>query len=189
MSDSASSAPFARASAAATTSTIQPACDCGATYGFLLLRTWLGMRAIIAGIEKFAGVRSKQVPLLDADGQPDISGATVEVKEKFYAFSNYQALPDALRDKLAEEPFMPAWMTTPFYAVLGWLLIALGVTLLLGLWTRLSLFAMGLLYTGLTLGLILMKQDAGIAWLAIHVGLVAYALHLSKYNRFALTRS
>jgi thiosulfate dehydrogenase [quinone] large subunit len=116
-------------------------------------------------------------------------GATVEVQEKFYALANYQAVPDALRDKLAAEPLMPGFLTAPFYAVLGWLLIALGITLLLGLWTRLSLFAMGLLYTGLTLGLVILKQDAGVSWLAIHIGLVGYALHLSKFNRFALTRS
>jgi len=162
--------------------------DCGETYGFLLLRLWLGLRALVAGIEKFGDTRLKQIPLLDASGEPDISGANVEVQEKFYAFSNYQAVPDALRDKLALEPLMPAWMTTPFYALLGWLLIALGLALLLGLWTRLSLLAMGVLYTGLTVGLILLKQDAGISWLAIHIGLVAYALRLSKFNRFSLTR-
>ncbi|MBC8011324.1 MAG: hypothetical protein H7067_14650, partial [Burkholderiales bacterium] len=111
-----------------------PSADTGATYAFLTLRLWLGLRALIAGIEKFGDTRSKQIPLLDATGEPDISGATVEVQEKFYAFSNYHAVPDALRDKLALEPLMPSWMTTPFYAVLGGLLIALGLTLLLGLW-------------------------------------------------------
>jgi thiosulfate dehydrogenase [quinone] large subunit len=48
---------------------------------------------------------------------------------------------------------------------------------------------MGLLYVSLTVGLILIKQDSGIAWLAIHIGLIAYALTLTKYNRFAITRS
>jgi thiosulfate dehydrogenase [quinone] large subunit len=57
------------------------------------------------------------------------------------------------------------------------------------LWTRASLFAMGLLYVALTVGLIFLKQDAGVAWLALHVGLIAFALSLAKYNRFALTRS
>ena len=165
------------------------AVDPGATAAFLVLRLWLGFRALFAGVEKFADVRTKQVPLLDATGEPDISGATVEVQEKFYALSNYQAVPDALREKLALEPLLPSWLATPFYAALGWALVALGVTLLLGLWTRLSLLAMGLVYTALTVGLILLKQDAGVAWLALHVGLVAYALQLSKHNRFAITRA
>jgi thiosulfate dehydrogenase [quinone] large subunit len=169
--------------------TYPPGADKGATYAFLVLRLWLGFRALFAGIEKFADVRNKQIPLLDATGEPDISGATVQVQEKFYAFANYQAVPDALREKLALEPLLPAWLAAPFYATLGWLLVAFGLTLLLGLWTRVSLLAMGLLYTALSLGLILLKQDAGIAWLALHIGLVAYALQLSKFNRFAITRS
>jgi thiosulfate dehydrogenase [quinone] large subunit len=168
---------------------VSPAADSGPTLAFLSLRLWLGARALFAGIEKFGDVRSRQVPLLDADGQPDISGATVEVQEKFYALSNYHAVPDALRDKLATEPLLPGFLTTPFYAVLGWLLIAVGLTLILGLWTRASLFVMGIIYTALTVGLILLKQDAGISWLALHVGLVAYALHLARFNRFAITRS
>lgn len=163
--------------------------DSGSTYAFLVLRVWLGLRALVTGVEKFADTRITQQPLLGLDGQPDPSGAMVEVEQKFYALSSYHALPEALRDKLALEPLMPAWITTPFYAVLGWLLIGLGVTLLLGLFTRLTLLAMGLLYAGLTIGLILLKQDAGVAWLAIHVALVAYALQLAKHNRFALTRS
>lgn len=163
--------------------------DPGATAAFLVLRVWLGVRAVFAGIEKFADIRTKQMPLLDADGQPDISGATVEVQEKFYALANYQAVPEALREKLALEPLLPAWLATPFYAALGWTLVAVGLALLLGLWTRLSLLVMGLLYAALTVGIILLKQDAGIAWLAIHVGLVAYALQLSKFNRFALACS
>jgi thiosulfate dehydrogenase [quinone] large subunit len=48
---------------------------------------------------------------------------------------------------------------------------------------------MGLLYVSLTVGLILIKQDGGVSWLAIHVALIAIALSLTKYNRFALTRT
>ncbi len=66
------------------------------------------------------------------------------------------------------------------------MLIATGIMLLLGLGTRLSLFLQGLIYIGLTVGLILIKQDDGISWLGIHVALVALALVLAKYNRFAI---
>jgi thiosulfate dehydrogenase [quinone] large subunit len=163
--------------------------DCGPTYGFLVLRAWLGLRALVTGIEKFADVRTVQEPLLDAAGNPDSSGAIVEVQHKFYSLGSYHAIPDSLRDKFAQEPLLPAFLTTPFYAVLGWALIALGLTVLLGLWTRVSLLLMGLVYVALTVGLILIKQDGGVSWLAIHVALIAFALTLAKHNRFALTRS
>jgi len=58
----------------------------------------------------------------------------------------------------------------------------------LGLATRFSLFAMGLVYTSLTFGLILIKQDAGVAWLGIHIIMIVLALALAKYNRFAILK-
>jgi len=60
--------------------------------------------------------------------------------------------------------------------------------LLLGLWTRLSLVLMAVLYTLLMVGLLLIHQEDGVAWLGIHLGLVAFALTLARHNRFALTR-
>lgn len=156
---------------------------------FLVLRLWLGTRAVVTGIEKFAGYNTVQKPLLDpATGLEDPSGVMIEVKEKFYAITNYAAIPQSMQDKFAAEPLLPAFATTPFYAVLGWVLILLGIMLILGIGTRISLFLQGLLYTGLTVGLILIKQDDGIAWLGIHVALIALALVLAKHNRFSLLK-
>jgi thiosulfate dehydrogenase [quinone] large subunit len=118
----------------------------------------------------------------------DPSGAMVEVKQKFYALTNYSGIPQTLKDKFSTEPLLPHATTTPFYALLGWALIILGLMLLIGVGTRLSLFLQGLLYTALTAGLILIKQEDGVAWLGVHVGLVALALVLVKYNRFTLLR-
>ena len=73
-----------------------------------------------------------------------------------------------------------------FDVLLGPVLILSGLTLLLGIATRISLFVQGLLYCFLTVGLILLKQDGGIAWLAIHVLLVVVALLSVKNNRFQL---
>jgi thiosulfate dehydrogenase [quinone] large subunit len=159
------------------------------TLAFLVLRGWLAVRAITTGLEKFAGYKTIQKPLLDpVTKMEDPSGVMIEVKEKYYALTNYAGVPQSLQDKFALEPMLPHAVTTPFYAVLGWVLIALGVMLLLGVGTRLSLFLQGLLYIGLTAGLILIKQDDGVAWLGIHVGLVALALVLAKHNRFSILK-
>jgi thiosulfate dehydrogenase [quinone] large subunit len=58
--------------------------------------------------------------------------------------------------------------------------------LLIGLGTRLSLVAQGLLFIALTVGLVLINQDDGVAWLGIHIGLVAAAFLLVQHNRFAV---
>lgn len=158
----------------------------GPSLGLLSLRIWLGLRALVTGVEKFAGRQIVEKPLLDEFGEPDISGAVVEVPEKVYGFAHYHGVPETLMKQLQAEPLIPGFSLTLFDYALGPLLILLGITTLLGLFTRISLFAMGLIYSGLTIGLILLKQDGGIAWLGIHLGLIALALVFADRNRFFL---
>lgn len=159
--------------------------DFGSTLAFLLLRLWLAMRAIVSGIEKYAGSKASEVAV-NIDGSPNDYGLTEDTTDKVYGLSHYHGVPAALYEKLHDEMLIPGFALGIFDKVLGPLLILLGITLLLGVATRISLFAMGLLYTSLTLGLILLKQDAGVAWLAIHIVLIAMALFQSRHNRFAL---
>jgi thiosulfate dehydrogenase [quinone] large subunit len=167
--------------------------DCGleayaSSCAFLLLRLWLGLRAVITGVEKFAGKISEQKPLLDEFGQPDINGAMVAVDHKVYALKHYQGIPTALQAKFAAEPLLPAFLLKPYGAALGYALIIAGVLLLLGIATRTSLLVHGLIYLSLSFGLILINESAGVAWLAIHLLLVVAALGLASNNRFALTK-
>jgi thiosulfate dehydrogenase [quinone] large subunit len=164
-------------------------CHCEYTLAFLVLRLWLGLRALLAGIEKYASYKTIQKPLIDpTTGMEDPSGAMVEVKMKFYAATNYSGIPVTLKDKFANEPLLPHFALHPFDVLLGPLLIATGAMLLLGLGTRLSLFLQGIIYTFLMVGLLLIGQQDGIAWLGIHAGLVALALMLAKHNRLSLLR-
>jgi len=147
------------------------------TLAFWLLRIWLAVRAIFTGLEKYAA--NVSVPQV-------VDGFELNVEKKVYGLSHYQGVPDALSEKFAEEPLLPGFFLAPYEFLLGPLLMILGITLLIGVATRFTLFAMGLLYTSLTFGLILLKQDAGIAWLATHVIMIALALFLAKHNRYAV---
>ena len=159
------------------------------TLAFLVLRLWLAVRSIVTGIEKFGAYKTIQKPLVDpVTGMEDPSGAMVDVKVKFYAFANYSGIPSSLKDKFGNEPFLPHPLLVAFDRLLGPALILTGVMLLLGLGTRLSLFAQGLIYVALTIGLILIHQDDGISWLGIHIALVAIALVLARHNRFAILK-
>ena len=177
MSDSASSSPAGRDYEAY-----------AGTCAFLLLRLWLGLRAVTAGLEKFAGKVSEQTPLLDEFGQPDINGAVVAVERKVYGLKYYQGIPAALQSKFAAEPLLPAFLLKPYAASLGWILIASGLLLLAGVTTRTMLFVHGLIYISLSFGLILINESGGVAWLAAHMILVVAALMLARHNRFALSR-
>jgi thiosulfate dehydrogenase (quinone) large subunit len=163
--------------------------DWGQSLAFLLLRGWLALRAILTGIEKYSAFQTVQKPLIDATtGMEDPSGVMVDVKVKYYAMTNYAGIPASLKDKFANEPLLPKATLALFGNCLGPVLIVTGVMLLIGLGTRLSLFLQGLIYIMLTAGLILIKQDDGVAWLGIHIALVAFALGLAKHNKFAILK-
>jgi thiosulfate dehydrogenase (quinone) large subunit len=159
------------------------------TFAFLALRLWLGVRALFVGIEKFGSYRSVAMPLIDpSTGQPDASGVMVNVNIKSYALANYAGIPAALRDKFSHEPLLPKFALVAFDKMLGPAFILTGIMLLIGLGTRLSLLVQGLLFIALTVGLVLIDQNDGVAYLGIHIGLVAGAFLLAEHNRFAVLK-
>jgi len=157
----------------------------GATFAALILRLWLGMRSLLTGIEKFSGKEIESIPTL-INGEPDPNGLETTVVKKFYSLGNYQGVPDPLYQSFKQEPLIMEWMLDSYNCILGPALILLGLGLLLGLATRISLLGMGLLYTSLTLGLILLNQSSGIAWLATHIILVVLMLLVAQHNRLEL---
>jgi thiosulfate dehydrogenase [quinone] large subunit len=162
-------------------------CCCGSTLGFLTLRLWLGVRSLMTGIEKYAGTKASDA-VIDVDGAPSTHGLTSTESVKVYGLEHYHGVPESMKAQFEAEPMIPGFALNLYTAALGPVLIILGVTLLLGIFTRVSLFLMGLLYISLTVGLILLKQDAGIAWLGIHIIMIAYALNHANDNRCALMK-
>ena len=162
------------------------ATDMGAVFAMLLMRVWLAVRALVTGIEKFAG-RSTGTAEILVDGEPNVYGLTDAVSEKIYGLSHYHGVPKSMYDKFLAEPLIPESMLKLYDLVLGPLLLVTGLMLLFGIATRVSLLAMGLLYTSLTVGLILLNQDGGIAWLAAHMILIVLMLLNARHNRFEVT--
>jgi thiosulfate dehydrogenase [quinone] large subunit len=159
------------------------------TFAFWALRLWLGVRALFVGIQKYAAYKSVAIPLIDpATGQPDASGVMVNVSVKSYALANYAGIPVGLRDKFAHDPLFPKLALTLFDRALGPVFILTGLMLIVGLGTRLSLLVQGLLFIALTVGLVLIDSNDGVAYLGIHIGLVAAAFLLVQHNRFAVLK-
>jgi len=159
------------------------------TFAFWSLRLWLGVRALFVGIQKFAAYKSVAMPLIDpSTGQPDASGVMVNVSVKSYALANYAGIPVALRDKFAHDPMFPKFALTLFDHMLGPAFILTGLMLIVGLGTRVSLLVQGLLFIALTVGLVLIDSNDGVAYLGIHIGLVAGAFMLVQHNRFAVLK-
>jgi thiosulfate dehydrogenase [quinone] large subunit len=159
------------------------------TFAVWALRLWLGARALFVGIQKYAVYKSVAQPLIDpSTGQPDASGVMVNVSVKSYAWANYAGVPVGLRDKFAHDPMFPKFALTLFDKMLGPAFILTGIMLIIGLGTRLSLVIQGLLFIALTVGLVLIDANDGVAYLGIHIGLVAAAFLLAQYNRFVVLK-
>lgn len=132
-----------------------------ASAAFWLLRLFIGLRTLFAGIEKF-----------------ELGGT--------YGFSNYYTTMSKMAAGITANSFLPLWSTKLFAVPLGYVLIVLGIALLLGLKTRLALIATGLVYVGLGFGLMAVQSSDGVAWIGVYVGMIAGALLLLRHNRFAL---
>jgi len=149
--------------------------------GSVLLRVWLGVRTLQSGIEKFATTTLAERPQM-ADGEP--TGLVETVSVKAYQLSAYKGIPDALKNVFADQPMIPGFMLPIYNAVLGPALLILGLTVLLGIASRVSLLLMGLLYVSLTWGLVIWGEpgNAGVAYLGIHIVLIVMALQLTRHD-------
>ena len=156
-------------------------------FASLLLRLWLGVRALQTGIEKYAGSTMSDQPV-KVDGEVYDADMTTATSMKAYALDNYSGVPESLKSAFAKEPLMMDWALKIYDAILGPALIILGITIILGLASRVSLLLLGLLYISLTWGLILIKQDAGVAWLGVHMIMIVLALFWADNNRLCILK-
>lgn len=157
-------------------------------YGSLLARLWLGVRALQTGIEKFAKTVQVDGQAVQVDGAANAEGLTTVTSAKVYSLEHYHGVPEVLMKKFEAEPMMLKFALPLYDKLLGAALLTLGVTILLGIAYRCSLFALGLLYISLTWGLILIKEDGGVAWLGTHMILIIAALALAQHNRLAIMK-
>jgi len=134
---------------------------CDQTAAFLVLRVFLGLRTLVAGIEKFEANKS-------------------------FSFSNYTENMTRMATGISNYSLIPLWAAKAFALSLGFLLVGLGAAILLGIKSRISLFFGGLLYTGLSFVLMAVHEGEGVAWIAVQVMMFAFALTLARHDRIAL---
>ena len=128
--------------------------DCCANqcWSFLGLRLFLAIRWLFAGLDKF-----------------ELNGT--------YSFANYYINMDRMATGIAESSILPLWSTKIFALPSGYLMLLLGLTILLGIKMRISLIVSLFLYLGLTVGMMAVNENSGIAWLAIHLIISVMALN------------
>ena len=134
---------------------------CDYTAAFLLLRLFLGLRTLLAGLEKFEANKS-------------------------FSFSNYTENMNRIATGISNYSLIPLWAAQGFALSLGFLLVGFGAAILLGIKTRAALFLGGLVYVGLAFGLMAVQEGDGVAWIGMQVLMFAVALTLVRHNRLAL---
>jgi thiosulfate dehydrogenase [quinone] large subunit len=131
------------------------------TAAFLILRLFLGLRTLMAGLEKFEANKS-------------------------YSTANYSENMTRMATGISNNSTIPLWAAKAFALPLGYILTILGLALLLGIKSRATLFVTGLVYVGLSFGLMAVQEGEGVAWLAVQVLMFAVALVFVRHNRFTL---
>jgi thiosulfate dehydrogenase [quinone] large subunit len=133
------------------------------TAAFLLLRLFLGIRTLMAGIEKFEANKS-------------------------FSLANYSENMGRMATGISNNSIIPLWAAKTFAMPLGFALTILGLAIILGVKSRAMLFLTGLVYTGLGFGLMAVQEGEGVAWIGMQVLMFAVALTLVRHERFALLR-
>ena len=128
------------------------------TCAFFLLRLFLGLRTLAAGVEKFEANKS-------------------------FSLSNYMENMNRMATAISNFSIIPLWAAKSFALSLGFILTLVGLAILLGIKSRISLFLGGLVYVGLGFGLMAVQEGEGVAWIGMQVLMFAVALVLVRHNR------
>lgn len=132
-------------------------------WAFLALRLFLAIRWFFAGLDKFGSVGN-------------------------YSFSNYYAKVSGMAGGIAENSIIPLWAAKCFAIPMGYIMLLLSLTILLGVKMRISLIVSLLLYVGLSVGLMAVDEQHGIAWLGIHVILSIMALKMVGHAKWVVLK-
>jgi len=131
----------------------------------LLLRLWIGMRLVMAGLDKFRA----------GEG----TGTTFSV-------ANYEAKTERIAQLTWEKGFLPEELCRLYAQPLGYLLIAAGIWAVIGLFSRLGLLFAGFMFLSLGLGLATLPDDTEVVLIGVQVLICAAALGTNAHNKISL---
>lgn len=157
-----------------------------ATWGFLVLRLWIGLRMFFAGAQKFYAKPDGATEFSFNWSHYKLTAEKISASISDYAF--FPLNPKTFLEKVFHmQNVSPALNFEPgigFAYALPWLLLVFGVFLIFGILPRVSLVVAGVVFTMLSIGLMALGDNDGIAYLGIHVGLVSMAILLVRHARF-----
>lgn len=140
-------------------------CRCEIAYANLLLRLWIGLRLVMAGLDKFrAG----------------------EGENATFSFENYYAKVGRIAQLTWEKGFLPEWMCKAYAMPVGYLLLLAGLWAVVGIFSRIGLFFAGLVFLSLGFGLATLPDDTEVLFIGVHILIVAAALYTTPHAKFSV---
>ena len=144
-----------------------PKCTLDWAFAHLILRLWVGLRLLMAGLDKMREKGGEH-----GFGFQFIEKSMAPIVENMAKNANPLLLPD--------------WAIKPYAIVLPWALLIFGLTCLLGICTRYSLLLGGLTLVSLSFGLMALPDDDQAVYRGIEVALTALALMTASANKFSV---
>jgi uncharacterized membrane protein YphA (DoxX/SURF4 family) len=138
----------------------------GEAWACFFLRMWIGMRLMFAGLTKFLTENDDGKWKFDTEKPEVIMGSITETMKANTA--------------------IPEVMLGQYATVLPWALLIVGAAVMLGLFTRVSLFLAGGLVLSLSFGLMLLPDDTAAVERGVEIIVVALALLTVKHNTGAV---
>jgi len=147
----------------------------------LLLRLWIGLRLVGAGIDKWRAGSCWGFKGVGPDGaEIDIARGVT------FSADNYDKKLGAIAKLTFDKGFLPKPLCDLYAKPLGYILVGVGAWVIIGLLSELSLFAAGLVFLSLGVGLATLPDDTEVVLIGIQILIVAAALATSKHKNFSL---
>ena len=134
----------------------------GEAWACFFLRMWIGMRLMFAGLTKFLNKNEEEGWDFDQEKAERVMGSITETMKANTA--------------------IPEVMLGPYATFLPWALLIVGAAVMLGIFTRFSLFLAGGLVLSLSFGLMLLPDDTAAVERGVELIVVALALLTVKHN-------
>lgn len=138
----------------------------GEAWACFLLRMWIGMRLMFAGLTKFLKKNE------EGTFEFNTENAAATMENITGPMKNFTAIPE--------------WAIDQFATVLPWALLIIGCWLIVGLFSRIALFAAGGLILSLSMGLMMLPDDVAAVQRGVEILVIALALITVKHNILAV---
>jgi thiol:disulfide interchange protein len=105
-----------------------------------------------------------------------------------FNMQNYHDKSDQIATLMASNSFLPKWMCEQFANSIGYVLLAVGAWVAIGLLTELGLCAAGLLLLSLGFGLSALPDDTEVVYIGASILIVAASLMTAHAKTFSIDR-